>query len=83
MPRNKSVEKRTRQNKARNEHNRTRRSRMRTLIRKVETATDKATAEAALKEATAFLDRMSTKGIIHKNNAARKKAQLTKRVNNL
>ncbi|RNC79418.1 MAG: 30S ribosomal protein S20 [Balneola sp.] len=83
MARNKSAIKRTRQNIKRNEHNRTRRSKMRTLTKKVFGSTDKAEAEAALKEATSFIDRMSVKGVIHKNNAARKKAQLTKYVNNL
>ncbi len=83
MSRNKSAIKRTRQNIKRNEHNRTRRSKMRTLIKKVFDTSDKAQAEAALKEATSFIDRMSVKGVVHKNNAARKKAQLTKYVNNL
>ncbi|MCG8374665.1 MAG: 30S ribosomal protein S20 [Balneolales bacterium] len=83
MPQNKSAIKRTRQNKARNEHNSARRSKMRTLIKKVLVSTDKAEAEVALKEATQYLDRMSLKGIVHKNNAARKKARLTKYVNNL
>lgn len=83
MSRNKSAIKRAKQNKARNEHNTARKSKMRTLIKKVFGSTDKAQGEAALKEATAFIDRMSLKGIIHKNNAARKKARLTKYVNNL
>ena len=83
MPQNKSAIKRTRQNKARNEFNSARRSKMRTLIKKVLVSTDKAEAEVALKEATQYLDRMSLKGIVHKNNAARKKARLTKHVNNL
>lgn len=83
MARNKSAIKRTRQNEKRNEHNRRRRSRMSTLIRKVQTSTDKAEAETALKEATSFIDRMSVKGVVHKNTAARKKAQLTKHVNTL
>lgn len=83
MSRNKSAIKRTRQNIKRNEHNRTRRSKMRTLIKKVFDSSDKAQAEAALKDATSFIDRMSVKGVVHKNNAARKKARLTKYVNNL
>ena len=83
MPQIKSAIKRTRQNEKRNAHNRTRRSRMRTLIKKVFSTTDKAEAEIALKEATSFIDRMSVKGVIHKNNAARRKAQLTKHVNSL
>jgi small subunit ribosomal protein S20 len=56
---------------------------MRSLIKKVFDLNDKEQAEKALKEAVSYLDRMSVKGIIHKNNAARKKAQLTKHVNNL
>ena len=83
MARNKSAIKRTRQNEKKNEHNRKRRSRMATLIKKVRSSSDKAQAETALKEATSFIDRMSVKGVVHKNTAARKKAQLTKLVNNL
>lgn len=83
MPQNKSAIKRTRQSEKRNEHNRARRSRMRTLVKKVLTATDKATAESNLKDAVSFIDRMSVKGVIHKNTGSRKKAQLTRYVNNL
>ena len=83
MPQNKSAIKRVRQNKVRNEHNTARRSKMRTLVKKVLTETDKAKAEVALKEAVYYLDRMSVKGIVHQNNVARKKARLTKHVNNL
>jgi|Transcript_23177 small subunit ribosomal protein S20 len=83
MPQNKSAIKRVRQNKVRNEHNTARRSKMRTLVKKVLTETDKAKAEVALKDAVSYLDRMSVKGIVHQNNVARKKARLTKHVNNL
>ncbi len=83
MARNKSAIKRTRQNEKRNEHNTNRRSRMKTLIKKVFSSTDKAQAETTLKEAISFIDKMSVKGVVHKNTAARKKAQLTKFVNNL
>ena len=83
MPQSKSAIKRVRQSKERNEHNTARRSKMRTLIKKVLNETDKAKAEVSYKEAVSYLDRMSQKGIIHENNAARKKARLTKYVNNL
>lgn len=83
MSRNKSAIKRTRQNIKRNEHNNNRRSKMRTLIKKVLGSTDKAQAEVAYKEAVSFIDRMSVKGVLHKNTAARKKAQLTRFVNSL
>ena len=83
MPQNKSAIKRVRQNAQREAHNKARRSKMRTLVKKVMTTSDKAEGEKALKEATAFIDRMTVKGIVHKNTAGRKKAQLTKHVNNL
>ena len=65
MARNKSAIKRTRQNEKRNEHNTNRRSRMKTLIKKVFSSTDKAQAETDLKEAISFIDRMSVKGVVH------------------
>lgn len=83
MPQSKSAIKRVRKAEARNLHNTARRSKMRTLIKKVLNETDKAKAEEIYREATAYLDRMSQKGIIHQNNAARKKARLTKHINNL
>ena len=83
MPQTRQAIKRVRQAEERREHNRTRRSKMRTFIRKVFAENEKANAEEALKNAVSYLDRMTVKGIIHKNTAARKKAQLTKYVNNL
>lgn len=83
MPQHKSAIKRLRQDEKRKEHNNTRRSKMRTLVRKVTTSTEKESAEKNLKEAVSFIDRLSVKGIIHKNTAARKKSKLTKFVNNL
>jgi len=56
---------------------------MRTLIKNVLNSTDKSTAEENLKKAVSFIDRLSVKGVIHPNNAARKKASLTRHVNNL
>lgn len=83
MPITKQAKKRVRQAEKRRNHNRSRRSKMRTLIKNVYEIEDKAKAEEALKEAVSYLDRMTVKGIIHQNNAARKKTQLTKYVNNL
>jgi len=83
MPQHKSAIKRVRQSQKRRAHNNTQRSKMRTLIKKVHSTSDKSEAEQALKEAVSYIDKMSTKGILHPNNAARKKAQLTKYLNNL
>jgi small subunit ribosomal protein S20 len=83
MPQTKQAIKRVRQAEKRKKHNRARKSKMRTLIKDVMSATDKKEAEKLLKEAVSYVDRMTVKGIVHKNNAARKKAALTKHVNNL
>jgi len=83
MPQHKSAEKRLRQNAKKREHNKSRRSKMRTLIKNVLNSTDKTEAAQHLKKAVSLIDRLSLKGIIHPNNAARKKARLTKHVNNL
>lgn len=83
MPQHQSAIKRVRQNSKRRDRNRAQRSKMRTLIKKVQETTEVEEAEAYLKEAVSYLDKLSTKGLIHQNNAARKKAQLTKHVNNL
>ena len=63
--------------------NKSRRSQMRTFVRKVEEAIaskDAAVASAALREAEPLVARAAQKGILHKNTAARKISRLTKRV---
>lgn len=83
MPQHKSAIKRVRQNEKRRKQNRQKRSRMRTLYKKVLDTTEKGKAEEFMKEATSYIDKMTAKGLIHQNNAARKKAKMTKHVNNL
>lgn len=56
---------------------------MRTLVKKVLETTDKKEAEQHYREAVSYLDKMAAKGLIHQNKAARRKAKLTKHVNNL
>lgn len=63
--------------------NRSRRSQMRTYLRKVEEALatgDAGAAGAALAEAAPLVMRAAQKGIVHKNTASRKVSRLTKRV---
>ena len=57
--------------------NRALRSRMRTALKKVRQAPDKASAETALQAAISIVDRTANKGIIHKNSAARYKSRLS------
>jgi small subunit ribosomal protein S20 len=78
-----SAKKATRKIAARTEINKSRRSRMRTFVRKVEeaiTAGDHAAAFSALKVAEPEIVRASQKGIIHANVAARKVSRLNHRV---
>ena len=61
-------------------------SKVKTLVKNVEsaiTAGDKAAAEAALKVATSEISKAASKGIFHKNTAARKVSRITKAVNSL
>ena len=60
------------------------RSEVKTSIKKVEAAVaakDKAAAENALKAATSVIEGACSKGVYHKNNAARKVSRLAKLVN--
>lgn len=75
--------KRARQSARRLEVNKARRSRIRTHLRKVEEAIasgDKDAAALALKLAQPELMRGVTKGVYHKNTAARKMSRLASRV---
>ena len=83
MPQHASAEKRVRQSARRAERNKTRISKMRTMIKKVRSEKDKAKAAAALKATVKLLDQMAAKGLIHKNNAANNKSKLTRYVNGL
>ena len=77
------AKKRARQNTSRMLINKNRRSRIRTYLRKVEEAIasgDKDAAKAALQSAQPELMRGVTKGIMHKNTAARKMSRLHARV---
>ncbi|MDX8354698.1 30S ribosomal protein S20 [Cognatiyoonia sp. IB215182] len=77
------AKKRARQNEARFAVNKMRRSRIRTYLRAVEEAIasgDKDAAQAALKAAQPELMRGVTKGVYHKNTAARKMSRLAARV---
>ena len=79
----KSQIKRNRQNEKRRVRNRFYAGRARTAVKKARLAMDKGTpesAEQATREAISALDKAAEKGIIHKNNAARRKSRLMKRL---
>jgi len=83
MPQHKSSIKRVRQDKKRRLHNRGLRSKMRTLYKNVLASENKEDAQKAFNLAVSYIDRMSVKGIVHKNNAANKKSNLVRHVNSL
>ncbi|WP_314090485.1 30S ribosomal protein S20 [Shinella sp. M31] len=78
-----SAKKATRKIATRTAVNKSRRSRVRNFIRKVEEAIasgDQASAAAALKAAQPELMRAATKGVLHANTASRKVSRLANRV---
>ena len=86
MPHHKSAEKRLRQTETRTATNRARLSRVRTFVKKVESAIsngDKEAAQSAFRSAQPELHRATTKGVLHKNTVARKLSRLAARINAL
>ncbi len=84
MPNIKSSKKDVLSSKVAYEKNKAEKSAMKTAIKKFEaaaTAGDRAAAEAAYKLAVKAIDKASLKGLLHKNNAARKKSSLTLKLN--
>ncbi|MCH9770273.1 MAG: 30S ribosomal protein S20 [Gammaproteobacteria bacterium] len=67
-------------------HNQSQKSAMRTMIKKTEKligANDKTAAQTALKTATAAIDKLAGRGVIHQNTSARLKSRLNKRVHKM
>lgn len=82
----KSAKKRILVNKTKADRNKAIKSSVKTAIKKVRAAIDaqdKEAAKAALVAATAVIDKAATKGVYHKNNAARKVSRLAKAVNEM
>ncbi len=86
MANHKSAKKRIRQTERRTEVNRSRVSRIRTFVKKVESAIaagDKEAASAAFTEAQPELHRGVTKGVLHRNTVSRKLSRLSRRIKGL
>ncbi|AOV07918.1 30S ribosomal protein S20 [Sporosarcina ureilytica] len=81
MPNIKSAIKRVKQGAERNERNAHAKATMRTAIRKAELALDnkEENASVLLSHAVKLIDTAAGKGLIHKNNASRQKARLTRK----
>ena len=79
-----SAKKRVRQNLKARARNRARKTDIRLQTKQYLTALsagDFAKAETELRKTTQVLDRVSTKGTIHRNTASRRRSRLTKRLN--
>jgi small subunit ribosomal protein S20 len=83
MQRHKSAKKAARKSKKANAVNNELRSRIKTAVRHVLEAKDKKTGVQALHRAYSVLDKSVKIKLIHPNNAANKKARLSKFVNQL
>ena len=80
--RNKSALKANRQNVKRREHNRAMRSKLRTGLKTIRQAAgkDAGAAKEAMTGMQSLVDKMASKGIIHKNTASRLKSRLSARL---
>ena len=86
MPNIKSSKKDVISSKIAYEKNKADKSELKTNLKKFDAAlagADKAAAEAAYKVATKAVDQAVNKGLLHKNNAARKKSSMTLKLNKL
>ena len=82
----KSAKKRILVNQTKAARNKAIRSAVKTSIKKVDAAVaanDKAAANAALTDAISTISKAASKGVYHKNNAARKVSRLSKAVNSI
>ena len=86
MPNIKSSKKDVISSKIAYEKNKADKSALKTTIKKFDAALvsgDKAAAEVAYKDAVKAVDKAVNKGLLHKNNAARKKSGMTLKLNKL
>ena len=86
MPNIKSSKKDVISSKIAYEKNKANKSELKTNLKKFDAALvsgDRAAAEAAYKQAVVLVDKAVNKGLLHKNNAARKKSSMTLRLNKL
>lgn len=83
MPNIKSAKKRVLVSKLNNAKNRAAKTELKTMVKKFDAAVAEGgdAAQAAYKAAVKNIDQAAAKGIIHKNTAARKKSQLTRKLN--
>ena len=80
MANHKSAKKRIRSNKTKRDHNRYLGKTVRNAVRKIRTAENQEEAAKDLPKVVSRIDRLSKKGVIHKNKAANLKSKLMKKI---
>ena len=83
MPQHSQFKKSLKVNEKARQRNVTAKSRVKSIIKKVETAQSKDEAQEAFRKAVSVIDSTARKGIIKKKTAARKKSNLSKLVANI
>ena len=86
MPNIKSAAKRDQLSKLQNAKNKAQKTELKTNLKKFNAAVsegDRNAADSAYKVAVSSVDRAASKGILHKNNAARKESQMALKLNEL
>ena len=78
-----TVLKRVRQSRKANSKNRHYKSMMKTAVKTVMEITDKKDSEDKLRNAISVIDRVKSKGVIHKNTASRQKSRIANHINSL
>jgi len=83
MPNIKSAKKRVKVNQTKAQRNKSQKTALKTAIKKANAAieTNAADKEALVNDAYKKIDQAAAKGILHKNNAARKKSALALKAN--
>ncbi len=83
MAHHKSAKKRIRSSERRQKINKMTDSKIKTVLKKTLASTNKEEVDKLYREAVSIIDKGTAKGRLHKNNAARKKAKITKHLNTL
>ena len=78
-----STLKRVRQSRKANDYNNHYKSMMKTSIKKALDSSSKKDAESLKDEAFKIIDKVASKGVIHKNKAANQKSRISKHINSL
>ena len=78
-----TVLKRVRQSRKANSRNRHYKSMMKTAIKNILETTDKKDSDEKLRNAISIIDKVKSKGVIHKNTASRQKSRITQHINSL